>query len=380
MSAMKVTIRGFYDFFDSLDMDLFKNLIIPNSPLLDRDTLILNILQKSDDMESLYSDPYYLQESIKYWSKRWNRTFQKWVDSLNLVYNPLFNYDKFDTVIDKTTVERDISDADSTRTITDDDSHTGTDLTAATNTDVTEGTATDLTAATASDVKEEINTDVTAATATDLTESVNTDSKVSTETDLTVKTKTDITEDSAISAFNSQNFQPDKSTHTTGDDDKNQTNTSGNKDKNYVQTTGDYDKNYTKTAGDDDKNFVHTTGEYDKNYTHTTGDDDKNYVHTIGDDDKNYVHTTGDDDKNYVHTTGESSKNFTERDIDSSFTRMDKVDDDSVKDFSHSQHEWGKDTPDKYADMVKAELELAKWNIYDHIADIFVQEFCIMVY
>lgn len=361
MSAMKVTIRGFYDFFDSLDNDLFKNLIIPDSPLLDRDTLILNILQKSDDMESLYSDPYYIQESIKYWSKRWNRTFQKWVDSLNLVYNPLFTYDKYDTVIDKTTVERDISDADNTRTITDDDSHTGTDLTAATNTDVTEGTNTD--------VKEEINTDVTAATSTDLTESVNTDSKVSTETDLTVKTKTDMTEDTAISAFNSQTFQPDKSTHTTGEDDKNQTNTSGDKSKNYTQTTGDYDKNYTKTSGDDDKNFVHTTGNDDKNYTHTTGDDDKNFVHT-----------TGDDDKNYVHTTGDSTKNFTERDIDSSFTRMDKVDDDSVKDFSHSQHEWGKDTPDKYADMVKAELKLAKWNIYDHIADIFVQEFCIMVY
>lgn len=285
MSAMKVTIRGFYDIMGYLEDDLFKNMVIPNSPLLERNTLILNILQKSDDMESLYSDPYYIQESLTYWSKKWERTFQKWVDSLNLQYDPLTNYDKHDTVMDKTTVERDVSEADTTRTVTDDDSKTATDI------------------------KESTNTDIKAATKTDIKESTN----------------TDLTESNTISAYNSSTFQPDRST----------------------STSGTANNNYTRTDGDDDDNFTHTTGTAQNNY---------------------------------VQTSGSANNNYTNRDIEESFTRADKLDDDSVKDFAHNQHAWGKYGTEKYSDMVKAELELAKWNIYDHITDIFLQEYCIMVY
>ena len=107
MSAMKVTIRGFYDFMSYMEDDLFKNMVIPESPLLDRNTLILNILQKSDDMESLYSDPYYIQESLTYWSNKWERTFQKWIDALNKQYEPLYNVDMYQDTVDKTTTDRD---------------------------------------------------------------------------------------------------------------------------------------------------------------------------------------------------------------------------------------------------------------------------------
>lgn len=285
MSAMKVTIRGLYNYLDNKNEDLFEYLTLPASNLLNKDTLLLNILQKSDDMESLYSDPYYIQESIKYWSLKWARTFQKWVDTLALQYEPLQNYDKHDTVIDRTDTKRDITDADSTRTIKSDDSSTATNI------------------------KESTNTDLKAATKTDLKESTN----------------TDLTETNTISAYNSSTFQPDTST----------------------ATSGSANNNYTRTDGDDDDNFTHTTG------------------------------TAGN---NYVETVGAANANYTNRDTDESFTRNDKVDDDTVTDFSHSQHEWGKDGTEKYTDMVRAELELAKWNIYEHITDIFLQEFCIMVY
>ena len=266
MSAMKVTIRGLYDYLDRQNEDLFQYLTLPTSTLLNKDTLLLNILQKSDDMESLYSDPYYIQESIKYWSLKWSRTFQKWVDTLALQYEPLQNYDKHDTVMDRTDTKRDITDADTTRTIKSDDTNEATDL------------------------------------------------KVATKTDIKESTNTDLTETNTISAYNSSTFQPDTST----------------------STSGSANNNYTRTDGDDDDNFTHTTGAANANYTN--------------------------------------------RDTDESFTRNDKVDDDTITDFSHSQHSWGKDGTEKYTDMIKSELDLAKWNIYDHITDIFLQEFCIMVY
>ena len=30
--------------------------------------------------------------------------------------------------------------------------------------------------------------------------------------------------------------------------------------------------------------------------------------------------------------------------------------------------------------MLQSELDIARWNLYEHIADLFCQEFCIMVY
>lgn len=260
MSSAIMTVRGFYEYLQLKDNDdLFKNMTLPSSDLLDRDTLIAEILRRSDDLEVLYANPYYMQESIEYWSKKWYRTIDKWVKALELEYNPLFNYDKHEDIIDKTSTARDIAEADSTRTITDDDSHTATDM------------------------KETVN------------------SKDS--------TNTDITEVNTLSAYNSNTFQPDRSTAT-----------SGSANNNYVQTNGTTD------------------------------------------------------------TTGSASKNYTERDIDESFMRTDKIDDDTVKDFVHSMHAWGKDTPDKYAEMVKAELELAKWNLYEHISDLFINEYVIAVY
>lgn len=248
MSSAILTVRGFYEYLQLKDNDdLFKNMILPSSELLDRDTLIAEILRRSDDMEVLYANPYYMQESIEYWSKKWYRTIDKWVKALELEYNPLFNYDKHEDIIDKTNTARDIAEADTTRTITDDDTKTATDLKESTNTDVTE-----------------VNT---------------------------------------LSAYNSNTFQPDRSTA-----------------------------------------------------------------------------TSGSANNNYVETKGSANNNYTNRDIDENFTRSDKIDDDTVKDFVHSMHAWGKDSPDKYAEMIKAELELAKWNLYEHISDLFINEFVIAVY
>ena len=236
MSALKVTLRGFYNYLQYSNEDLFKNLNIPESPLIDKNTLITNILQKSDDMESLYTDPYYIQESITYWSLRWYRTFQKWIDALNKTYEPLYNVDMHQDTIDKTTTDRD-------ETIDD-------------------------TLTSERDIKDHETSD--------------TDEDVS------------YSESNTISAFNAETLRNDTAKTST------------------TNTDADYTRN-----------------------------------------------TTTDDDL--------------------SSTQKNVQAEDTVVDYLHNDHWFGRDHV-AAQDLLEKELKVAAWNIYDHITDIFLQEFCIMVY
>lgn len=92
MSSAKITLIGFYKLFDSLGDDLFKNLIVPDG--IDKDTLIDNILLRGGEFEVLFSNPEFTQIAIGSWSKKWERTFQKWFDALSIEYSPLENYDR----------------------------------------------------------------------------------------------------------------------------------------------------------------------------------------------------------------------------------------------------------------------------------------------
>ena len=92
MSTMKVTLLGLQHYLLNLEDDLFKNLTLPDG--INKDTLTDNILLRGADFEVLYSDPYFVQDAIGLWARKWNRTFQKWVDALAIEYSPLENYDR----------------------------------------------------------------------------------------------------------------------------------------------------------------------------------------------------------------------------------------------------------------------------------------------
>lgn len=92
MALAKITILGFKKYLDSNNDDLFKNLILPAG--IDKDTLVNNIYNECADFEVLYSDPYYMQFLIGTWSNKHQRTWQKWIDALNIDYDPLYNYDR----------------------------------------------------------------------------------------------------------------------------------------------------------------------------------------------------------------------------------------------------------------------------------------------
>lgn len=101
MAIAKITLIGFNNYMSSSNDDLFKYLELPAG--IDRDTLINNILLRGGEFETLYADPYFLQNMIGVWSKQWQRTFSKWVKALSVDYEPLYNFDRHELYSDKRT-------------------------------------------------------------------------------------------------------------------------------------------------------------------------------------------------------------------------------------------------------------------------------------
>ena len=100
MSSAKMTLIGLY----SYDNTIFDLLTLPEG--IDKDTLINNIFSRSGDFEVMYPDPTYLKPAIGAWSAKWQSTFIRWINALNIEYDPLENYNRYEhwTDDDDTTI------------------------------------------------------------------------------------------------------------------------------------------------------------------------------------------------------------------------------------------------------------------------------------
>lgn len=96
MATAKITIIGFENYLNDKGLSLFDEMIIPESPLINRDALINHILLKCGEFEVLYAQPYFLRGAIGIWSQVQKRTFEKWVEGLDVSYNPIENYDRME--------------------------------------------------------------------------------------------------------------------------------------------------------------------------------------------------------------------------------------------------------------------------------------------
>lgn len=100
MSSATLTLIGMYNFLEYQEIDLFQKLTLPDD--VDKEVCIQNILMQCDDKELLYPDSAFMIDAIGMWSKKWQRTFQKWIDVLGMEYNPLENYDRQEAWSDST--------------------------------------------------------------------------------------------------------------------------------------------------------------------------------------------------------------------------------------------------------------------------------------
>ena len=97
MSQAKITLIGIENYLNP-DHSVFETMQLPAG--IDKDTLIGAIILRCQEFELLYSDPDFLTAAVNIWSRKNYRTFEKWVNALNIEYDPLYNYDRTEEYTD----------------------------------------------------------------------------------------------------------------------------------------------------------------------------------------------------------------------------------------------------------------------------------------
>lgn len=100
MAAAQMTLLGLQTALNSVNDDLFSGVILPDG--VDLEILKNNILLKGADFEVMYADPFFMKDVFTLISKKWYRTFDKWVKALAIEYAPLENYDRQEDYTDTT--------------------------------------------------------------------------------------------------------------------------------------------------------------------------------------------------------------------------------------------------------------------------------------
>lgn len=92
MGQTKVTLIVLENFLNMNDMSIFDFLKLPEK--VDKVTVENSILMDLGEYEPLWGDPLFFRNMVGVWSEKWNRTFLKWSEALDIDYNPLENYDR----------------------------------------------------------------------------------------------------------------------------------------------------------------------------------------------------------------------------------------------------------------------------------------------
>lgn len=92
LTMSKLSVLGLYNYGQYSNDDLFSEMVMPADII--KEDVIYTILEQCAEFEVIYPDYDYLKMSIGLWSRRWNRTFSKWVKALSIDYDPLYNYDR----------------------------------------------------------------------------------------------------------------------------------------------------------------------------------------------------------------------------------------------------------------------------------------------
>lgn len=307
MSKAKVTLYGLARWCNDKGSDLFSDMLLPEG--IDKDILCNNILFRGSEYEVMYPDPDFMKVQIGYWSRRNYRTFNKWIEALNIPYEPLYNLDVYE----------EWTDTGSTAGIT---SGTLSDIimrNASTSLiggyDRTDGYT--RTGSTAS------------VTGTDMSESI--DEDITDTNDLKSETSGDTTTENTRSAFDTNTYQPhDKQVVDVG------------------STTED-------------------TGTVKRDRTQETGTEG-----TVSTDGASLERNDGMQTDTHNESTQQAGREVREGSNGSSTS--------GSSESTHTGHRYGNQGITMSQQMLEAELDISKWNIYEHITDLFLRDFVIPIF
>lgn len=323
MSTAKMTLIGMKNY----DPELFKDAFFPDG--IDKDLVINALLMQGGEFEVLYPNPAFMRQSIKIWCSKWYRTFAEWYKGTQASWNPIYNYDRMEETRDesrrksdsKTTADysdKRTADLTDKRTVSLEDERTA---------DLTEKRTADLTDRRTAALQDELTTNSN--------ESVN-----SIGTDTTTQAVQSTTEH-LVSAYDSSNYQP--SSKDIIDNGTNSVNhnsdVTNKKDGSEINKHTGYD--ITDHTGTDE--------------TATTGTD------TMKHSGFDTLDMTGTDENVRKGTLADTSGSEQNTNI-------------------HTAHMYGNIGVTTSAAMLREFYDIALWNLYEHISDVFISELLIPVY
>lgn len=415
MSSSKLTMIGLYNY----DPDIFENLTFPEG--INKDTAVNEILIRSGEFEVLYPQPEFLKLMITHWGFKHYRTFEKWIEALNIEFEPLYNYDRYEEYDDNTSsrTESDYLSNDSRKTTGSQNAIDRTENDGAahdtdTHSDHTiEQRDTDYLETVDGSYSKNIN-DVENTGATESTDrSTNEiENRSDDKTENSVKLSG---EEKSASSTDTQTQTALSQTDTNNDSDQTNTRdvaaydaaTYQPKEQETVNTTsGTAGNGLAVTNTDDTKSETGSsnmseTGSANISETGTSAKDTaeneskaslSNTVKT-GDETEEHDETRDHDETVQAvnQTAGTSSKDSTNTNTQNSISQTSNVDEttgstdgssksNQVGQTSHRAHLYGNIGVTTSTQMLEDYIRVERFNIYEQIADIFTDEFCIKVY
>ena len=90
MATAKWTLMGMYNY----DNTIFNEMVLPTG--IDADLFKSSLLIEKGEFEVLYPNPDFMKNAIKVWSAKWYRTFSEWLKGTQAEWNPIYNYDRYE--------------------------------------------------------------------------------------------------------------------------------------------------------------------------------------------------------------------------------------------------------------------------------------------
>lgn len=285
---------------------------------ISRDTFINTVMLNYGECETLYADPDFMKFAISNWFSVNQWGIEKAIKAINIEYDPLYNYDRHESTTESTSKTEKINE---------------TNKRSGGESNVQSGGESNVKSGKENNVKSGGHSNTKSGNETTSATSSSDSSATSSKT-----TTTNETTEEKVSAFDSGEYQP-----------KNQTTTSGT-----VEETGSGSSKIETTTGN----------------THTYNDIKDTFDYLNETDTTTYDNVT--DTKTYNNVTD----TLTYNDV------TDKKDGDNSESAERNMttRAYGNIGVTTSQQMLQAELELAKYNIYKTFASIFASDLLILVY
>lgn len=329
-------------------------------------TLLSTIMIKGGQFEPLFSNPDFFYTMTGEWWKKWYPTFNRWAEVLETEYNPMWDRDGYETIQDRTEEKGTVDTATTNNEISNGvtaNSKMGSN---------SEDTSDETTYNKAGSTSEVVDDDTSYSKNGNSSEIVDGDtsySKTANGTESSVdkkdivvdgpETSNGSTTTNSVSAFDSSSWE---------NHDKSVTSTKRHETTDEDSTHNGSNSSSENGSGTDDRT---TNGTYSES---GTGTDDRT---TQG----NYSEGGNGTDNKSVSTQYSETGN-TQNANTSNATGSVDTDTSNSRDYSHTLHSWGNwgisQTVQKLATQ---ELDLRiKYNIYEVMSDVFLNEMAVRVY